>query len=40
MEIIKKILRRLPKKETATALPPLERAILPKVEMRKERGSN
>lgn len=40
MEIIKKILRRIPKKETATALPPLERAILPKAEMRTKRGSD
>lgn len=40
MERLTKIIRRIRKKETATALPTLERAILPKVEMRKERGSN
>jgi len=40
LEIIKKILRRKPKpKETATALPQLEKAILPKAEMRLKRGN-
>lgn len=36
MELLKKILKIKTKpKETATAVPPLERAVLPKVEMRK-----
>lgn len=40
MERLTKIIRRIRKKETATALPPLEKAILPKAEMRTKRGSN
>ena len=36
---IKKI-KRKPKKETATAIPELERAILPKAERRIQRGPN
>ena len=41
MELLKKILRiKVKSKETATAVPKLERAMLPKVETRKKRGDN
>ena len=41
MELLKKILKfKVKSKETATAVPPLERAMLPKVETRKKRGDN
>jgi hypothetical protein len=39
MERLKKILRKK-RKETATATPNLERAMLPKAEKRIKRGSN
>lgn len=40
MERLTKIIRRIRKKETATAIPPLEKAIMPKVEKRITRGDN
>lgn len=41
METLKKIFKKRTKpKETATAEPELERAILPKVERRIKRGNN
>jgi hypothetical protein len=41
MEKLKKIFnKRIKPKETATAQPQLERAILPKVERRIKRGNN
>jgi hypothetical protein len=41
MELLKKILRiKVKSKETATAVPKLERAVLPKVEMRIKRGDH
>jgi len=41
METLKKILKKRTKlKETATAQPQLERAILPKAERRIKRGNN
>jgi len=41
MEILKKIFKkRIKPRETATAEPELERAILPKVERRIKRGNN
>jgi hypothetical protein len=40
MELLKKILRiKVKSKETATSVPELERAVLPKVEMRIVRGN-
>jgi hypothetical protein len=40
MERLTKIIRRIRKKETATAIPPLEKATMPKVEKRITRGDN
>ena len=41
MERLKKIFKKKPlKKETATAIPQLERAMLPKVETRIKRGDH
>lgn len=41
MDILKKILRiKVKSKETATAVPELERAVLPKVEKRIKRGDH
>lgn len=41
MELLKKILKiKVKSKETATAVPQLERAMLPKVETRIKRGDN
>jgi hypothetical protein len=41
MELLKKILKiKVKSKETATAIPELERAVLPKVEKRIKRGDH
>jgi hypothetical protein len=41
MELLKRILKiKVKSKETATAIPALERAMVPKVETRKQRGDN
>jgi hypothetical protein len=41
MERLKKIFKiKVKPKETATAIPPLERAMVPKVETRKQRGNS
>jgi hypothetical protein len=41
MELLKKILKKKPlKKESATAIPQLEKAMLPKVETRIKRGDH
>jgi hypothetical protein len=41
MERLKKILKKKPlKKETTTAIPQLERAMLPKIETRIKRGNH
>ncbi len=41
MELLKRILKiKVKSKETATAIPPLERAMVSKIEMRKQRGDH
>jgi hypothetical protein len=40
MERLKKLKRKPLKKETATATPQLEKAMLPKVETREKRGDH